>query len=103
MYVGAANAGTIKPGMNVRIGLSEFDQKEFGIYYTKVMHVSEVPQNNQYRITLECALPLITSYNIQLPERDNYVGQGEVLLGRINLLTKISREIQFNKTKYASL
>lgn len=103
MYVGAANAGSIEPQMRVRVGLAEFDQKEYGIYYTRVLKVSEVPQDNRYRITLECELPLTTSYNIKLPERDNYKGDGEILLGQINLLTKISREIHFNKTKYASL
>ena len=103
IYVGSQNAGKVIPGMRVRVGLAEFDQKEYGIYYTRVLRVSETPQDNQYKAILECSLPLETSYDIQLPMRDNYRGQGEILLGQINLLTKIKREIHFNRAKYASL
>lgn len=103
MFIVSNNAGKIKPGMMVRIGLSEFDQKEYGIYYTSIKSISDIPQNGKYRVLLECSLPITTSYNIELPQKDIYNGKGEVLIGKINLFTKISREIQFNKTKYASL
>ena len=103
MFVGVENAGKIKPGMMVRVGLSEFDQKEFGIYYTKVKAISNLQVDGKYKVVLDCELPLKTSYQIELPLRNSYSGQGEVLLGKINLLTKISREISFNKAKYASL
>ncbi len=102
MYVSAENAGKIKSGMKVRIGLSEFDQKEFGIYYTTVKQISDMPQDDQYKVILDCVLPLTTSYNIPLPSRSAYSGNGEILLGKINLLTKISQEIYFNREKYAS-
>lgn len=103
MFIISNNAGKIKPGMMVRIGLSEFDQKEYGIYYTSIKSISDIPQNGKYKVLLECSLPITTSYNIELPQKDVYNGKGEVLIGKINLFTKISREIQFNKTKYASL
>lgn len=103
MYVDAANVGKIKEGMKVRIGLSEFDEKEFGIYYTLVTDISDLKVNGQYRVTLKCELPLETSYKQFLPLRDSYSGKGEILLGRINLLTKISREVYYNKKKYAAL
>lgn len=103
LYVAADNAGKIEPGMKVRIGLNEFDQKEFGIYYTEVRSISEVPVEGRYRIDLELDLPIKTSYNISLPTRQTYNGDGEILLGKINLLTKISREIKYNRDKYASL
>lgn len=103
MYVDAINAGKIKTDMRVRIGLSEFNQREFGIYYTAVQSISEVQQDGKYKITLDCSLPLKTSYDIQLPHRRSYNGKGEIMIGKINLLTKISRELRFNKSKYASL
>ena len=103
MFVNANNAGKIEVGMNVRVGLSEFDQKEFGIYYTTVKDVSPLQVDGRYKITLNCELPLTTSYNVQLPGRNTYSGNGEILIGKINLLEKISREIQFNRDKYASL
>ena len=103
LYVTADNAGKIEPGMKVRIGLNEFDQKEFGIYYTEVRSISEVPIEGRYRIDLDLDLPIKTSYDINLPTRQTYNGDGEILLGKINLLTKISREITYNRDKYASL
>ncbi len=103
MFVDALNAGKIKKDMNVRIGLSEFNQREFGIYYTTVRSISEVPQEGKYKVTLDCTLPLTTSYDVSLPDRSTYNGKGEIMVGKINLFTKISREIQFNKSKFASL
>ena len=102
MFVNENNIGKVKPGMMVRIGLSQYDQKEFGIYYTEVLDVSEVPQNGMYKIKLHCELPIKTSYEKELrPIQKTYSGSGEILLGKINLLTKISREINFNRSKYA--
>ena len=103
MYVGVKNAGKIKPGMIVRIGLDEFDQREYGIYYSSVRTISQVENGGMYKVNLECILPITTSYNINLPVLKTYNGQGEILLGKITLFTKIKREIQFNKAKYASL
>ena len=103
MFVDALNAGKIKKDMNVRIGLSEFNQREFGIYYTTVKSISEVPQDGKYKVTLDCTLPLTTSYDLSLPDRNTYNGRGEIMVGKINLFTKISREIQFNQSKFASL
>jgi len=103
MFVDAQNAGKIKKDMNVRIGLSEFNQREFGIYYTTVQSVSEVQQDGKYKITLDCKLPITTSYEVSLPNRNTYNGRGEVLIGKINLFTKIKREMHFNRSKYASL
>ena len=103
MFVDALNAGKIEKDMRVRIGLSEFNQREFGIYYTTVQSISEVAQDGKYKITLDCSLPLKTSYNVSLPHRRSYNGKGEIMIGKINLLTKISRELHFNRSKYASL
>jgi len=103
LYVTAKNAGKVEPGMKVRIGLSEFDQKEYGIYYTHVISISDILQDGRYKIDLKLDLPITTSYNLTIPSRHSYNGQGEVLLGKINLLTKISREISFNRDKFASL
>jgi len=103
LYVSVRNAGKIEPGMKVRIGLSEFDQKEYGIYYTEVISISDILQDGLYKVDLKLDLPLMTSYDLAIPSRHSYNGQGEVLLGKINLLTKISREISYNRDKYASL
>jgi len=103
LFVVAQNAGKIEPGMKVRIGLAEFDQKEYGIYYTTVESVSDVQLDGQYKINLDIDLPIRTSYNIDLPERQTYYGKGEILVGKINLLTKISREISYSRDKYAAL
>ena len=103
LYVSAQNAGKIEPGMKVRIGLSEFDQKEYGIYYTEVLSISEILEDDSYQVELKLDLPIKTSYDISIPSRHSYTGQGEVLIGKINLLTKITREISFNRDKFASL
>ena len=100
MYVSGSNIGKIKPKMRVRIGLEQYDQKEFGIYYTLVKDINYVPQDGKYKVTLSCELPLNTSYGIDLPIQKSYTGQGEILLGKINLLTKIVREIHFNRDRY---
>ena len=103
LYLSAKNAGKVEPGMKVRIGLTEFDQKEYGIYYTEVLSISEVLHDDKYRVDLKLDLPIKTSYDLSIPSRHSYTGKGEVLVGKINLLTKISREISFNRDKYASL
>ena len=102
MFVSGLNIGKIKPGMKVRVGIEQYDQKEFGIYYTLVEGINYIPQNGKYKVTLHCQLPLNTSYGIDLPLQKSYSGKGEILLGKINLLTKIVREIHFNRDRYGS-
>ncbi|MCB0529074.1 MAG: HlyD family efflux transporter periplasmic adaptor subunit [Saprospiraceae bacterium] len=89
----ALNSGKIEPGQRAIIRLDGYPSQQFGVLETQVANISLLPQKDEkdaaYAIDLLLADPLVTSYGITIPFRQEMPGQVRIITEDRRVLERI--------------
>ena len=86
--------GKIKIGMPANLKLDGYPQVEYGILKAELQHISLLPEsiaNNQisYQITLTLKNGLMTSYNKEIPFRQEMPGMAEIITEEKRIIHRV--------------
>lgn len=85
----AQNSGKIKVGQKVNIKLQNYPDTEFGVIRAIVKTISLFPDKNGfYRIEADVPTELITSYNKEIPFKQEMGGTGEIITENLRLIER---------------
>lgn len=86
----ARNSGKVKPGQNVHIKLENYPDTEFGVLTGKVTKISVVPDGEGfYYVEVQLPEKLITSYNKEIPFKQEMFGTAEIITEDLRLLERL--------------
>ncbi|MEM7367253.1 MAG: HlyD family efflux transporter periplasmic adaptor subunit [Bacteroidota bacterium] len=82
-------SGKVEVGQKVQIQLDNFPFDEYGMLIGEIQLISSVPRNGQYAI--EIALPegLNTSFNREIPFRQEMAGKANIITEELRLIERI--------------
>ncbi len=85
----ARNSGKIKIGQIVNIKIDNYPDTEFGVLKGTVQNISLIPDNEGlYLIDVELPKILITSYNKEIPFRQEMRGTAEIITEDLRLIER---------------
>lgn len=87
-------AGKIKPGQIVRIRLSDFPAREFGMVTGRVKSVSLVAQQGQQLASVSLEYPLVTTYGKCIAFKQEMVGEATIITDDRRLLERLFGEFR---------
>ena len=87
-------AGKLRVGQRSNIKLDNYDYKQFGMLSAKVVHISPIPQKDQYLVDLELEQGLTTTYNTELEFQAELYGQAEIITEELRLLERVFYEFR---------
>jgi multidrug efflux pump subunit AcrA (membrane-fusion protein) len=85
----ATGAGKVKPGQKVNILLDNFPFYEYGMVGGEVLHVSELPKDNLYRVEISMPNGTLTTYGDTLKFRPEMLGSVEIITEDKRVLERI--------------
>jgi multidrug resistance efflux pump len=83
------NSGKVKLGQKVLIKLDNYAYTEFGMLTGKVINISLVANNNNYMIDVDLPNGLKSTYNKQIPFKDNISGTAEIITDNLSVLDRV--------------
>lgn len=92
--VPAAGAGKLKIGQEVSIALDNYSATEFGILSTKIDHISLVPKNKTFTLTVSLPDSLTSTYGIKIPFSQNMSGRAEIITSELSLAERLINPIK---------
>ena len=89
------NSGKIKPGQNINIKLHNFPETEYGMLRAKVENISAIPnEDGFYLITAPLHHSLVTSYNIEIPFKNEMQGTAEIITEDLRLMERFFYQLK---------
>lgn len=89
------NSGKIKKGQNVNIKLSNYPETEYGMLNGKVESMAAIPnEDGFYLVQASLDSPLKTSYNIEIPFRNEMSGKAEIVTEDLRLLERFFYQLR---------
>lgn len=89
------NSGKIKIGQTVNIKLFNFPETEYGMLSGKVKSMSALPNDEGfYLVLVPLDSPLTTSYNIEIPFKNEMTGTAEIVTEDLRLLERFFYELR---------
>lgn len=83
------NSGKIRTGQKVNIKLFNFPETEYGMLPAKITSMSAVPdEEGYYLVNASLDSNLITSYNIEIPFKNEMKGNAEIITQDLRLLER---------------
>ena len=86
-------SGKVKPTMRANIRLDGYPYQEFGSIEAIVKNISAVPQQNSYQIELEMPATLITTYQKEIPFRQEMQGTANIITEDRRILERVFDKI----------
>ena len=86
-------SGKVKPTMRANIRLDGYPYQEFGSIEAVVKNISAVPQQNAYQIELEVPATLITTYQKEIPFRQEMQGTANIITEDRRILERVFDKI----------
>lgn len=81
-------SGKVREGQAVNIRLENYPYEQFGMLKGKVISISSIPGNDNYRITIELPNQLVTTQHQQLVFKQQLSGSTEIITEDLRLLER---------------
>ncbi|MGC4022713.1 MAG: HlyD family efflux transporter periplasmic adaptor subunit [Cyclobacteriaceae bacterium] len=81
-------SGKVREGQSVNIRLENYPFEQFGIIRGKVVSISIIPGNDNYRITIELPQQLVTSVGKKIKFSQQLTGSTEIITEDLSLLNR---------------
>jgi multidrug efflux pump subunit AcrA (membrane-fusion protein) len=89
------NSGKIKPGQKVNIKLFNYPETEYGMLSGEVKSMSAIPnEDGFYLVLVSLKSPLTTSYNIEIPFKNEMTGTAEIVTDDLRLLERFFYQLR---------
>lgn len=89
------NSGKIKTGQRVNIKLLNYPETEYGMLNGKVKSMSAIPnEEGFYLVLVSLPSPLTTSYNIDIPFKNEMTGRAEIVTEDLRLLERFFYQLR---------
>lgn len=89
------NSGKIKPGQKVNIKLFNYPETEYGMLSGEVESMSAIPnEEGFYLVLVSLHSPLTTSYNIEIPFKNEMTGTAEIVTEDLRLLERFFYQLR---------
>jgi len=89
------NSGKIKPNQDVNIKLFNYPETEYGMLKGKVKTMSAIPNDEGfYLVQVSLESPLTTSYNIEIPFKNEMTGTAEIVAEDLRLLERFFYQLR---------
>jgi multidrug resistance efflux pump len=82
-------SGKVNVGQRAIIKVDDFPYEEYGMLEGKITKLSLVPAGNNYLIKIEMENGLTTTYHKDLPFKQQFTGEAEIITDNLSLLERI--------------
>lgn len=90
LYAPIENSGKLKIGQQVNIKFDNYNYIEYGIVYATITHISSMTNQEQnYLIKAKLTNGLTTSYNKELPFKNDITGKATIIVDNTSILERI--------------
>lgn len=89
-----AGSGKVKAGNKVIIRFHDYPEQEYGKVHGVVEYLSLVPRENNYIVNIRLSNGLMTSYQKELPFRQEMTGTAEIVTDDLKLIDKLFNNIR---------
>jgi hypothetical protein len=101
LYAPIENSGKLKIGQQVNIKFDNYNYIEYGIVYATITHISSMTNHEQnYLIKAKLTNGLTTSYNKELPFKNDITGKATIIVDNTSILERIFfqfKDILYNR------
>ena len=84
-----AGSGKVRIGQSANIMLYNYPFEQFGMLMASVKSISLMPSNDKYKVTLELPHGMTSTYQKELPFRQQLKGQIEIITEDLSVLERI--------------
>jgi hypothetical protein len=89
MHIPLENSGRVKPNQKVNILLHDYPYYEYGLLVGKVESISAVSADNQYFVKIAIPNGLLSSYNKEIPFKNELLGNSEIITEDLRVIERI--------------
>jgi HlyD family secretion protein len=87
-------SGKVKEGQMVNIRLENYPYEQFGMLKGRVVSISSIPGNDNYRITIELPQQLVTTQQKQLVFKQQLAGSTEIITENLTLFDRFFQQFR---------
>lgn len=88
MQISTKGRGNVKRGQKVLMSLENYPSNDFGKLEGKVLNVSQIPNDQMYRVNIVLSNPLITTYKKPIKYMPEMSGSGEIITEDVSVLQR---------------
>ncbi len=90
-----AGSGKVQKGQAVNIRLANFPTEQFGMLRGIVTEISEIPSDKKYLAKIELPTGLLTTYNKDLPFKNQLHGETEIITEDLRIIDRIFYQFRY--------